>query len=190
MALAESMVWGGDPQVPDRARELVVRWEDPRATAGRGRELAGIDFLCAVMRGEVPPPPMAELMGMSLVLVERGRAVFTAMPGEQHYNPIGMVHGGLAATLLDSAMGCAVQSTLGAGTGFTTLELKVNYVGTVTTATGLLLAEGHVVHRGGRTATAEGRVTAAADGRLLAHASTTCLVLRHDREEGPERPAA
>jgi uncharacterized protein (TIGR00369 family) len=138
--------------------------------------MSGREFLEAVMRGDAAPPPMGVLMGMQLILVEEGRAVFTLTPGEQHDNPMGITHGGMAATLLDSAMGCAVQSTLPAGGGFTTLDLTVHYVATVTRDTGPVLAEGHVVHRGGRTATAEGRITRVADGRLLAHATTTCLV--------------
>ena len=159
-------------------RQLVVRWDDPMEVAGRAQEMPGIEFLRALMRGDVPPPPMVALMGMSIVLVEEGRVVFTVTPGEQHYNPSGIVHGGLAATLLDSAMGSAVHSTLAAGAGSTSLELKVNFVGTVTRDTGPLLGEGRVVHRGGSTATAEGRVTRVADGRLLAHGTTTCLLTR------------
>jgi len=138
--------------------------------------MSGIESLEAVMRGDVPPPPMGELMGMTLILVEEGRTVFTLTPGGRHDNPMGITHGGAAATLLDSAMGCAVQSTLPAGGGFTTLDLTVHYVATVTRETGPVLAEGHIVHRGGRTATAEGRLTRVADGRLLAHATTTCLL--------------
>jgi uncharacterized protein (TIGR00369 family) len=103
--------------------------------------------------------------------------VFAAVPGPEHYNPIGSVHGGLAATLLDSAMGCAVHSTLPAGVGYTTLELKVNFTRPITSETGRILCEGTVVHRGGRVATAEGRVFAEADGKLLAHGTTTCLIL-------------
>jgi len=138
--------------------------------------MSGRESLEAVMRGDAAPPPMGVLKGMQLILVEEGRAVFTLTPGEQHDNPMGITHGGMAATLLDSAMGCAVQSTLPVGGGFTTLDLTVHYVATVTRDTGPVLAEGHVVHRGGRTATAEGRITRVADGRLLAHATTTCLV--------------
>jgi len=119
---------------------------------------------------------MAELLGTELVLVVEGRAVFSFTPSARHDNPMGITHGGVAATLLDSAMGCAVQSTLPSGAGFTTLDLNVHYVATVTRATGPVLAEGHVVHRGGRTATAEGRMIRVADGRLLAHASTTCML--------------
>ena len=106
----------------------------------------------------------------------KGRAVFAAVPDEYHYNPIGAVHGGLAATLLDSAMGCAVQTTLPAGTGYTTLELKVNYVRAITLETGRIVCEASVVHRGGTVATAEGRIVAERTGKLLAHGTTTCLV--------------
>ena len=157
---------------------------------GMGTGMSGIEYLEAVLAGELPPPPMAELMGMSLVLVEEGRAVFTLTPGERHDNPMGITHGGVAATLLDSAMGCAVQSTLPAGGRFTTLDLTVQYVATVTRATGPVLAEGHVVHRGGRTATAEGRITRVADGRLLAHASTTCLLTLPAQAQAPAAEAA
>ncbi len=104
--------------------------------------------------------------------------VFGAHPGEQHYNPIGVVHGGHAATLLDSAMGCAVQTTLAQGQAYTTLELKVNFVRAVFPATGTLIAEGSVVHQGGTIATAEGKLTALDSGKLLAHATTTCLIVK------------
>jgi uncharacterized protein (TIGR00369 family) len=151
--------------------------------------MSGLEYLRAVMRGEIPPPPMAELLGTELSLVEQGRAVFTLTPGARHDNPMGITHGGVAATLLDSAMGCAVQSTLPSGAGFTTLDLTVHYVATVTRETGPIVAEGHVVHRGGRTATAEGRITRVADGRLLAHASTTCLLTLPAQEPAVEEAA-
>jgi uncharacterized protein (TIGR00369 family) len=167
-----------------RDRRLVLSWDDPMAGSRLAHEMRGIDFLRAWLRGEIPPPPIGTLMGISLDLVEEGRVVFSVTPGEQHYNPIGMVHGGLVATLLDSAMGSAVQSTLDAGVGHTTLELSVNFVAAVTRDTGPLLGEGRVLHRGGRTATAEGRVTAVSNGRLIAHGTTTCLLTR------PEKTAA
>jgi uncharacterized protein (TIGR00369 family) len=169
-----------------RDRRLVVTWDDPMAGARLAHEMRGIDFLRAWLRGEVPPPPIGALMGISLDLVEEGRVVLSVTPGEQHYNPIGIVHGGLVATLLDSAMGTAVQSTLAAGVGHTTLELSVNFVGAVTRDTGPLLCEGRVLHRGGRTATAEGRVTAVADGRLLAHGTTTCLLMGNEKTASQE----
>ncbi|MDX6668440.1 MAG: hypothetical protein QOK04_1820 [Solirubrobacteraceae bacterium] len=159
-------------------RELNITWRDPYATLERGRELSGLEYMRALVAGDFPPPPMAELMDFTLIEVEEGRAVFRGVPGEQHLNPIGSVHGGFAATLLDSALGCAVHTTLPAGIGYSTLELAVNLVRGITPATGPVLAEGHLVHAGRRTATAEARLTAEDGGALLAHAKTTCLILR------------
>jgi uncharacterized protein (TIGR00369 family) len=139
--------------------------------------VTGLEFLRAIAAGELPGAPIADLLGFAPVEAEEGRVVFAAVPEAKHYNPIGTVHGGLAATLLDSAMGCAVHSVLPAGIGYTTLELKVNFVRPITSETGRILCEGTVVHRGGRVATAEGRVFAEADGKLLAHGTTTCLIL-------------
>jgi uncharacterized protein (TIGR00369 family) len=138
--------------------------------------VTGLEFLRAIAAGELPGAPIADLLGFAPIEAEEGRVVFAAVPDDRHYNPIGTVHGGLAATLLDSAMGCAVHSTLPAGVGYTTLELKVNFVRPITNETGRILCEGTVVHGGGRVATAEGRVFAEADGALLAHGTTTCLI--------------
>ena len=139
--------------------------------------MTGLEMLRAIAAGELPGAPIAELLGFEPVEAEEGRVVFAAVPGRRHYNPIGTVHGGLAATLLDSAMGCAVHSTLPSGVGYTTLELKVNFTRPITSDTGRILCEGELVHRGGRVATAEGRVVAEATGKLLAHGTTTCLIL-------------
>jgi uncharacterized protein (TIGR00369 family) len=157
-------------------RAVTVQWHDPEPLAAEALRLAGIEFLRAIRDGRLPPPPIAELLGMRLAEVGEGQAVFELTPHERHYNPIGVVHGGIAATLLDSAMGCAVQSMMPAGSGYTTLEIKVNLVRAVTKESGLLRASANVVHVGRRVATAEGRLTDAA-GRLYAHASTTCMVL-------------
>ena len=138
--------------------------------------MTGLELLNAIASGEAPGAPIAELMGFEPVEAEDGRVVFACVPGEQHYNPIGTVHGGLAATLLDSAMGCAVHSTLPEGRGYTTLELKVNFTRPIAADTGRILCEGTILHRGTRVATAEGRVFAESDGRLLAHGTTTCLL--------------
>jgi uncharacterized protein (TIGR00369 family) len=159
-------------------RELNISWRDPYPALERGRELAGIDYMRKLIAGDFPPPPIAELMDFTLIEVDDGRAIFRGIPGEQHLNPIGSVHGGFAATLLDSALGCAVHTTLPAGIGYSTLELAVNLVRGITPATGPVLAEGNVVHAGRRTATAEARLTAEDGGALLAHAKTTCLILR------------
>ena len=158
-------------------RNLSISWEDPVEGAARAAGMSGLEAMHALMAGELPPPPIALLLGMEPVEVSEGRVVFAAEPGERHYNPIGLVHGGLAATLLDSAMGCAVQTTLPAGDAYTTLELKVNFTRPITRETGRVLCEGEVLHRGGRVATAEGRVIAERTGKLLAHGTTTCLIL-------------
>jgi uncharacterized protein (TIGR00369 family) len=157
-------------------RSLSVSWHDPQMLAAAGRTMSGIDFLRAIRDGRLPAPPIAELLGFKLVEVEPGQAVFEVLPAEQHYNPIGVVHGGLAMTLLDSAMGCAVQSHMPAGGGYTTLEAKTNLVRAITAKTGPLRAIGKAVHVGGRVATAEGRLVDGA-GKLYAHATTTCMVL-------------
>jgi uncharacterized protein (TIGR00369 family) len=135
----------------------------------------GLSFLKALIDGTLPGPPIAETMGFALVEVEAGRAVFASTPGFRHYNPIGVVHGGYAATLLDSALGCSVHSTLAKGEGYTTLELKVNMVRALTEKTGPVTAEGRIVHRGRTMATAEAYLKDAR-GRLYAHATTTCMI--------------
>jgi uncharacterized protein (TIGR00369 family) len=158
------------------ARTLTVEWSDPAALAAAGRSMPGIDFLRAMRDGRLPRPPMAQLLGFQLIEVEAGLAVWECMPREQHYNPIGVVHGGLAMTLLDSAMGCCVHSRMAAGATYTTLEAKTNLVRAITDQTGRLRAIGKVVHLGSRVATAEGRLEDVA-GKLYAHATTTCMVL-------------
>ena len=157
-------------------RAVEVTWQDPLELAKAARSMAGIEFLRAMRDGKLPPPPIAVLLGFTLVEVEPGRAVFEMTPGERHYNPIGVVHGGLAMTLLDSAMGCSVQTHMPAGGGYTTLEAKTNLVRAITSETGLLRAIGKVVHVGKRIATAEARLEDKA-GKLYAHATTTCIVL-------------
>jgi uncharacterized protein (TIGR00369 family) len=163
--------------IDKRKRARTVSWEDPRALVEAGRGLSGLEYLQKIVAGELPRPPISALMDFGLAELSEGHAVFTVEPAEYHYNPIGVVHGGLAATLLDSAMGCAVHSTLPAGVGYTTLEIKVNYVRPMTVETGVVRCEAKVIHVGGRTATAEGRVLDAS-GKLYAHATTTCLIFR------------
>lgn len=158
-------------------RSKLVSWEDPRAAAAAGAQLSGLEYFAAMARGEIALPPISALMGMEAVEFAEGRAVFAAQPGEEHYNPLGMVHGGFALTLLDSVMGCAVHTTLPAGVGYTSLEAGVNFVRSVRAEDGRVVATGTVVHRGRRVATAEGRVHREADGKLLAHGTTTCLLL-------------
>lgn len=157
-------------------RSTTITWADPGEVAGHARSMAGLDFLRALIAGEVPQAPIQDLLGFTLERVDEGRAVFAAIPGERHYNPIGVVHAGLAATMLDSAMGVAVHSTLPQGRGYTTLETKFNLVRPITGDTGRIEAEGTVIHRGRQVATAEGRVTDPA-GKLLAHGTSTCLII-------------
>jgi uncharacterized protein (TIGR00369 family) len=156
-------------------RERSFTWSDPHVTAAAGRAMAGLDLMRALRDGSVPPPPVIDLVGISLTEVDAGRVVMCLTPAEYHYNPLGTMHGGILATLLDSVMGCAVHTTLPRGRGYTSLEIKVNYVRAVTDASGELSAEGKIVHAGSRSAMAEARVVDA-KGRLCATASTTCLV--------------
>ncbi|MCC4114885.1 PaaI family thioesterase [Aromatoleum toluclasticum] len=162
-----------------RAEEAAVRARlqsapgvaSPAQLAGR----SGLQIFQALLAGEIPPPPMAATLDFTLLCVEPGLAVFQGRPGFSHFNPMGTVHGGWFATMLDSAMGCAVHSALPAGKAYTTLELKLNLVRALTDAVLLVRAEGRLVHGGRQVATAEGRLIGP-DGRLYAHASTTCLV--------------
>ena len=158
-------------------RTRTVTWEDPRPLAEAGRGVSGLEFLQRIIGRELAPPPFAALLNFDLVEVSEGHAVFAVNPAEYHYNPIGVVHGGLAATLLDSAMGCAVHSMLPAGAGYTTLEIKVNFIRAMTAETGRVRCEAKIVHSGARTATAEGRIVDET-GKLYAHGTTTCLILR------------
>src|SRR5262249_18845400 len=137
--------------------------------------MSGLELLRGMIAGQFPEPPIMQLIGFDLVEVEHGRAVFEGTPAFQHYNPLGSVHGGYAATLLDSCMGCCVHTTLPKGMAYTTLEFKVSLLRAITSDTGLVRAEGRIVSSGRRVATAEGRLTDSG-GRLLAHATTTCLV--------------
>jgi len=139
------------------------------------KHLSGLEFMQGILEGRFPPAPITAALKFELVEVERGRAVFAGTPEFGFYNPIGSVHGGYAATLLDSCMGCAVHTALPAGQAYTTLEFKINYVRAMTDQTGRVCAEGRVIHPGNRTATAEGHLYDAR-GKLLAHATTTCLV--------------
>ena len=145
------------------------------APADTLKEMSGMEFLTAIAEGRLPAPPIARTLGFTLAEISEGRALFRGMPAFDHYNPIGSVHGGWAATLLDSCMACAVQTTLPKGSGYTTLEIKVNFVRAVTEASGPVEAEGKVIQSGRRVGVSEGRLTDC-KGRLLAHGTTTCLI--------------
>ena len=156
-----------------RTREY--SWEDPFAAFAKGRAMGGLEYIKAMIAGKVPPPPIALTMGMNIVEVEKGRAVFSITPQEFHYNPIGSVHGGVFCTILDSAMGCALHTALPLGTGYTTLELKTNFLRPLTTKTGPVTCEGTIINLGKKVALAEATLKDA-EGRLYAHATCTCLI--------------
>jgi uncharacterized protein (TIGR00369 family) len=144
--------------------------------------MAGIDFVRAIFSGKLPEPPIMQTVDPFDCTAEPGVVVIHSVPGIRHYNPIGSVHGGYAATLLDSAMGLAVHSTLPVGSGYTTLEFKLSFIRGMTEDTGTVRTEGRTLHVGRRTATAEARIVDS-KGRLLAHATTTCLVFEIPKGE-------
>jgi uncharacterized protein (TIGR00369 family) len=157
-------------------RSRTIEWGDPLVSAQAARERSGIEFLQAMIDGEIPQPPIMSTLGARLESVAKGQAVFTMMPSEFHYNPIGSVHGGVYSTLLDSAAACAVHTLLPAGVAYTSLDLSVRFVGRVTVDTGPVRCTGTVTHMGRRTALAEAVLTSH-DGKLLATATSNCLIL-------------
>ena len=158
-------------------RFRTVTWEDPAPARIRGGVRSGLELWQAIASGELPPPPVARLLGFDdIESVELGRVVFRMPPAEEHLNPLGTVHGGVLTTLLDSAMGCAVHTTLTAGAEYTTLELKVNFLRPALAGGAALRAEGSVVHCGSTIALAEAQITDAESGKLIAHATSTCLL--------------
>ena len=159
------------------ARHRLVTWHDPADLRRRARGLTGLDVLHRLASGQLPPPPVAELVGFRPTFVSPGLVVFAYEPREEHYNPLGTVHGGYGATLLDSAMGCAVHSTLDPGDIYTTLEFKINFMRALTHDTGLVRGIGTVISATRTTAVAEGRIEDG-EGRLYAFATTTCVIRR------------
>ena len=158
------------------ARSRTITWTDPALTRQSAAGRDGFERLLAIQRGELAPPPAAVLLGMEIEDVQRGRTVFSLIADELHENPMGTMHGGVVAALVDTAMGCAVSTNLPADRGFTTLELKTNYLRPITRATGRIRAVAWVVHAGSRVAMTEARVTDD-DGTLYAHATSTCLIV-------------
>jgi uncharacterized protein (TIGR00369 family) len=156
-------------------RSKVVSWHDPAPTTAAGLAMPGIEYLRAMVDGTLPPPPISGLMDFDMASAEPGRVVFTCRPDESSYNPIGAVHGGVVCTLLDSVAGCALHSTLPLGKGYTSIELKVNYLKAVRASSGLLTAIGTVVKSGSRVGFTEGVVTDAS-GAVVATATSTLLV--------------
>jgi uncharacterized protein (TIGR00369 family) len=158
------------------SRERQFQWADPQTLFRGAQGKTGLAFLTAMLKGELPAAPISVALGFKLVHAEEGLARFEGWPDEYQYNPMGTVHGGWSATLLDSAMGSAVMTTLDEKSAYTTLEFSVHLVRTLTRDSGAITAEGRVVHRGSRVATAEAKLLDAS-GKLFAHASTTCLVM-------------
>jgi uncharacterized protein (TIGR00369 family) len=149
--------------------------------------MTGLDYFRAMVEGRIPAPPMVALLGLRIVEADHGRVVFAGTVTEKFYNGWGVAHGGFAATLLDSALTCSINTTSPRERTFTTLELKINFVRPLTNAAGEVRCEGRVIHAGNRTATAEGRIVGP-DGKLYAHGTTTCIVIE-DKSGRSEKPA-
>jgi uncharacterized protein (TIGR00369 family) len=162
--------------VADDARTLTASWTDPAVALPQLGALDGIEYLTRVRDGRLPPPPIAAVFGMTFGAIERGRFEVRCTPSEAFFNPLGMIHGGLACTMLDTAVGCAAHTTLAAGTGYTSIDLEVRYLRPILPGNGELTAEGRVVKPGRRVVFAEGRLTDAS-GALLATATSSLLVL-------------
>ncbi len=158
-----------------------VTWQDPRVSARDAASISGLDYLRAIKEGKIKPPPAAVLIGYQLHEIDVGRVVFELEPAEYHYNPFASVHGGILSTVLDSAMTSAILTTLPAGVGCSTLEIKVNFVRPITDRTGRVICEGKIIHGGNRIAIAEGRITDSHD-KLCAFAVSTCIIFRVGQE--------
>ncbi|MEM7346483.1 MAG: PaaI family thioesterase [Chloroflexota bacterium] len=158
-------------------KRRLITWQDHTPSVQAAQTMNGLDYLQSIAKGHLPAPPIGALLNMTLAEVTHGRVIFTIEPADYHYNPIGTVHGGVAATLLDSSTACAIHSTLAAGVGYTTVELKVNYIRPLTDKTGLVRCIGEVIHVGRRLATAEAKLIDAND-KLYAHGTSTCMIFQ------------
>jgi len=159
-------------------RTRTFTWEDPMKGAMEATQMSGYDYLQAMGEGKIPLPPILHTLDFKVNHLEKGGVIFSFEPQEFHYNPIGSVHGGVITAILDSAMGCSLHSLLDAGVGYTTLELKVNFLKAVNTKTGLLKAVGKVIHAGSRSALVEAQLIDES-GKIYAHAVSTCMILKH-----------
>jgi uncharacterized protein (TIGR00369 family) len=162
-------------QTQESARTRTFGWTDPAEHASQIGHRSGLELLQAMSSGDFPPPPIMHLIDVLGMRVEEGSVTVELDPQEFHYNPLGTVHGGVLSTLLDTAAACSVHSTLPAGTGYTSMDLNVKFLRPVTVASGRLTCTGAVLQRGRRTALAEARITDAA-GRLIAHATSSCMI--------------
>ncbi|MGW4064990.1 PaaI family thioesterase [Amycolatopsis sp. NPDC004747] len=163
--------------VEAQVRSKTITWQDPLESARLGATMSGLEYMRAIAEGRVPPAPISAHFGLRWESIEPGEVVAVAEPDESLYNPIGMVHGGVAATMLDSVVGCAVHTTLPAGVGYASVELKVSYLRAIHAGRGEIRATGRVVKEGSRIAFAEGEIRDA-EGKLLATASGTCVITR------------
>ncbi|MBA4852627.1 PaaI family thioesterase [Emticicia sp. BO119] len=159
-------------------RERTFTWTQPLEAARQALKLSGIDYLQAMNEGRIAFPPLLHTLDFKPSHLEKGKVIFSFQPQEFHYNPIGSVHGGVISAILDSAMGCTLHSILEAGTGYTTLELKVNFLKVVTTQIEELHAVGKIIHAGGRTALVEAQLIDN-DNTIYAHGVSTCLILKY-----------
>ncbi|MEZ5428197.1 MAG: PaaI family thioesterase [Pyrinomonadaceae bacterium] len=166
------------PETLKNERTRTFSWTDADEIFERIKHLSGREFLEKMLAGELPPPPIASALNYRISEVGEGSVVFETEVAEFHYNPMAIAHGGLAATLLDTAMSCAIYTVLPPGVGNSTIELKVNYLRPMTIRTGRVRCEGKIINVGRRTALSEGRITDEA-GKLYAHATTTCMILRN-----------
>ncbi|MBW1865491.1 MAG: PaaI family thioesterase [Deltaproteobacteria bacterium] len=158
-------------------RTRTIQWEDPQISSRDTQSISGLDYLCAIRDGNMAPPPAANLVGYHIVNAVTGQAVFELKPSEYHYNPFSTVHGGMLSTLLDTAMAAAIMTVLPAGKVCSTLDLKVNFIRPVSSGTGPITAKANLIHAGKQVATAEGRIYDA-NGKLYAHATSTCLIIQ------------
>lgn len=177
-AQAEFVTQTQDRETSTRSRTYT--WIDPAVNLAALGRLSGLETLRLILTGELPPPPIMQTLGYAALEFDEGRAVFAMRPGEHHYNPLGSVHGGVIATLLDTCTGCAVHTTLPVGTAYTSLDLTTRFLRPVTVDSGRLRCEGTVLNRGRTTALAEARLTDE-DGRLMAYATSTCLIFPQGR---------
>jgi uncharacterized protein (TIGR00369 family) len=153
-------------------------WEDTAKGVEVITGMSGLDYLNAMHAGTLPLSPLVQTLDFKVNSIEKGKVVFSFAPQEFHYNPLGSVHGGVISALLDSAMGCTLHSVLEAGSGYTTLELKTNFLKAITIKAGLLKATGKILHIGSRIALLEARITDDA-GKIYAHGTSTCMILKH-----------
>jgi uncharacterized protein (TIGR00369 family) len=159
-------------------RRRETAWEDPRPSAKAAAGMTGLEFLRGVRDGTFPAPPIGVTLGFELTEVDEGRTVFTCVPGEHHYNPIGIVHGGLVSTLIDSATGTAVHTTLAKGELYATVNLSVDMLRPLTDTTGPIRAESTVVHRGSNIGISTAEVTGVDNGKVYARGQSTCFIYK------------